>query len=419
MGGGAVKKDPSLWDDSRKKYRHRPLPTPPPSHTRRKFGAHICTSREHIDRLSSPRSRILSSPRSFTAREPEGGGVASQASFAAMYAHQGRWGRMATPPGPSLARYRRGPQSAPQLSQHRGLVSADGPRAGDGGRVRAPPRPRTSATPGAAGDDAVDDSPETWGWGGAPELSAAAQPAAGQDAVVGSASRASVGGGLQEEGSWFDQDAWSRLRADRKSRRAAQQEEREEYWRVAVRPWIAQRDLDRRETETQKRLRHARSEEQQLKRELEEKKQAVRQQAHTLLKDMRSLLMLDALKDMSPQQSKSLDRWVDDLMLKREIPPSLMANVEYMHESLIRNLFENIDEDGSGLLDKDEVRILASKLGASPPKTSRNQPHQPLLPPPAPATRFRSHLGAQHRQCSAAARARLDLLQHDPLPRFV
>ena len=63
------------------------------------------------------------------------------------------------------------------------------------------------------------------------------------------------------------------------------------------------------------------------------------------------------------KQAKTLERWVDEIMLCREIPLSLMEHVKSMHEQLIRQLFRNIDEDDSGLLDKDEVRLLASKLG--------------------------------------------------------
>ena len=91
-GTKKAKQDPALWDQQRsRRYPERPLPTPPPSHTRRKFGAHICTSRTRIDELSSPRGR---SPRAVrSARTPMRG----EESFAALFAQQGIWTRMRRP----------------------------------------------------------------------------------------------------------------------------------------------------------------------------------------------------------------------------------------------------------------------------------------------------------------------------------
>ena len=338
------------------------MPTPPPSSARRMFGAHLSASRQHIERLSSPRTR-LGSPRRVVAAPSDTARI--RGSFAAAYAQQRHWARMATPPAADTpTRYRPVPQSAPQLTEGRaGLVSADGKRPGCGGPVDgAAMRPHTSALPlrSTTSDAALKlpDSPATWDWGGAPDSDPQAVPM-GETAERGSDSPR-----LQEMGSWFDEDAWSRIKADRSRRKAAQQEAQEEYWRVVVRPWLAQKKHNNRETMVQRRLRKARQEQSQLHRQLDEKRHATRHAAHALLKDMRALLTLDALQDMSPKQAKMLERWVDEIMLRREIPLSLMEHVKSMHEQLIRQLFRNIDEDGSGLLDSDEVRLLASKLGA-------------------------------------------------------
>lgn len=231
------------------------------------------------------------------------------------------------------------------------------------------PRPHTSDLMVGAASDADQglqfaDGPNTWDWGEAPEIGLKVGVAA-NNASRGSTSSSSPR--LQQEGSWFDQDAWSRIKADRTLRKAAQREAQEEQWRVAVRPWLIQKKVDSRETEVQKRLTRAREEQSQLLRRLDEKKRAMRHAAHALLKDMRSLLTSDALTEMSPKQAKILDRWVDDMMLRHEFSQNLMDQVEHMHESLIRQLFESIDRDDSGLLDKDEVRQLASTLGAYRP----------------------------------------------------
>ena len=89
----------------------------------------------------------------------------------------------------------------------------------------------------------------------------------------------------------------------------------------------------------------------------------MREKASALLKDMRALLALDDLTLLGPMAARVLERQVEDLIATHEISPGLMEQIEHMHEELIRQLFESIDVDGSGLLDKDEVRLLASKLG--------------------------------------------------------
>ena len=244
------------------------------------------------------------------------------------------------------------------------------------------PRPRTTAMPGttavaaagSAGGDRVPDAPETWGWNAvAPATSSLASDAL-PTAVAETPSRASTAntaamGRRQRErlsaadkGSWFDDDAWSRIRADRASKKAAQRQQTDEHWRTTVHPWLVQKDRDARETHTQKRLAKAKDEAQRLHRHMEENKTEMRLRAHMLLKDMRSLLVLDELQGMDPKEVKKLDRWVDGMMAKHDVPISIMSQVEYMHKSLIRALFEDIDVDGSGGLDGAEVRLLASKL---------------------------------------------------------
>jgi len=349
------------------------MPTPPPSHTRRMFGVHLSTSRQGVDRLSSPRSR-LSTPRSQTARPYRQSADAhpTHRSFAAAYAQQRRWKGMVTPPVSDACRHVcRTPLSAPaQLMQVRGGLASTGDHRTDSDErdEGGAPRPHTSdLTAGTASDAAqgsqLADGPRTWDWG---EAAGAAGPVVGE--AANAAPRDSISSRavrLHEEGSWFDQDAWSRIKAQRALRKASQQELQEQQWRVAVRPWLAQKKLDNRETEVQKRLRRARKEQSELRRRLDETKDAKRHLVHALLKDMRSLLSSDALTGMmTPKQEKFLDRWVDDMMMRHNISQSLMDQVEDMHENLIRQLFESIDEDDSGLLDKDEVRQLASKLGA-------------------------------------------------------
>ena len=115
-----------------------PLPTPPPSRTRRMFGAHLsardlCSSRERMERLSSPRTR-LRTPRRHTARATE-----TRDSFAAVYAQQRHWTRLSSPQTAGSLQYRP-PLSAPQLLPCAPLQLME----------ESAPRPHTSALPAGA-----------------------------------------------------------------------------------------------------------------------------------------------------------------------------------------------------------------------------------------------------------------------------
>ena len=331
-----------------------PLPTPPPSRTRRMFGAHLssardrCSSRERMERLSSPRSR-LSTPRSRTARVPP----ESHSSFAAVYAQPRNWTRLSSPQTAGSVQRRPPPLSAPQLLPCLPLQLMEA----------GAPRPHTSAMPAGAASDAREPAdqlgPETCNWSGAPS----AEPKSTEVAQAAASSTPSRSVRPHEEGSWFDQDAWLRLRAERSRRKAAQLEEEKEHWRAVVHPWLVQKKEAAQETLAQKRLRAAREEHSQLQRQIEARNLAMREKATALLKDMRALLALDDLTLLGPMAARVLERQVEDLIATHEISPGLMEQIEHMHEELIRQLFESIDEDGSGLLDKDEVRLLASKLG--------------------------------------------------------
>jgi len=179
--------------------------------------------------------------------------------------------------------------------------------------------------------------------------------------------------GLHETGDAY----WQGELAKKEFEKKKVEEVHDEHWKTNVEPWLAKRTKPR-PTSNQRRLRAFRREQKRHEHKMIEQRKGWETAMRVLLKDVNFLL--DHLNPANKKKGSAANfdqeaviRYDENttfladmrqVVLLGQLTKHKVGEIEDFHERMVELLFMDADADGSGELERDEIKMLARMMGA-------------------------------------------------------
>lgn len=160
---------------------------------------------------------------------------------------------------------------------------------------------------------------------------------------------------------------WRKAQSARDAVRSERESTASGRWQMAIKPWL------RGGSERDRQLQKARVEKLQMDAAAERKRMDIEMKGRKLLKDMDFLHRKAEARLTEERLTEHIKRKLDELGRTRRgleqlkagpIKGSTLRALQTVHKQMLRELFDDMDEDGGGSLDMDEIRSLARSLGS-------------------------------------------------------
>lgn len=177
--------------------------------------------------------------------------------------------------------------------------------------------------------------------------------------------------GLNEMGDSY----WKGEMGKKRQERLEDDMVRDQHWKQNVQPWLTEKAKPRPST-SQRRLKASRRELRDLRAQMEESRKVLERDAKALLKDV--TFLLDHLKPGAKRSNKAQDNKQKEkhdansdlladfrnIVMGEKLTKHKLGEIEDFHRTMVHSLFMDADADGSGELERDEIKMLARMMGA-------------------------------------------------------